>query len=420
MSNSLVIDNRATVQGPGLHALIVGVSEYTNLPNHDDPPDPATWDLKKLGAPALSAFRLMKWLEHPDTMLSRPLKTCRVLLSPSRAELAIEPALPAFLAAHAAAGQNNGVPPATRDEFQEAAAAWRDDAKDAPENVTFFYFGGHGIQLGPEEAIMIFADIFDKKGPTLSRCARFSNLRNGMAPSAEFNNIANRQFYFVDCCRYMPEPAKNLYNPQVPEIFEVTLNTLDRREAPVFFATVDGSIATGWRGQETVFAKALLHALKNGADDPEDDVVPGAVVWPVTATSLKVAIERYILRNGLGQDVVLSSLVKDPVLVNLTDPPKVDVEVEILPSSLLGKCNVGLLDENQTALFEEDPWQTSPITRQSVPAGAYRIQVTSNLLANSPYSKLIFINNRFKIPWRHNLSTLLAPPAAAAPPMAGT
>jgi hypothetical protein len=408
MPNSLVIDNRATVQGPGLHALIVGVSEYTNLPNHDDPPDPATWDLKKLGAPALSAFRLMKWLEQPGLMLSRPLKTCRVLLSPSKAELAIEPALPAFLAAHAAAGQNNGVPSATRDEFQEAAIAWRDDAKDDPENVTFFYFGGHGIQLGPEEAIMIFADIFDKKGPTLSRCARFSNLRNGMAPSAEFDNIANRQFYFVDCCRYMPEPAKDLYNPQVPEVFEVTLNTLDRREAPVFFATVDGSIATGWRGQETVFAKALLHALKNGADDAEEDVVSGSFVYPVRATSLKVAIESYILRNDLDQDVVLSSLVKDPVLVNLTSPPQIDLEVEILPPSLLGKCGVGLLDEQQTALFQENPWKTSPIAKQSVPAGAYQIQITSNLLRRNPYSKMTIINNRSKIPWRHNLSTLLA------------
>ncbi|EWY36964.1 hypothetical protein N825_22900 [Skermanella stibiiresistens SB22] len=415
MSNSLIIDNRAAVKGPGLHALIVGVSEYDHLPDHDDPPDPATWDLKKLGAPALSAFRLKDWLEQAGATLASPLKTCRLLLSPSETELTAEPALRAFLTARANLGPGNDVPLATRSNFQIAASAWRKDAMDDPENVTFFYFGGHGIQLGPEEAIMMFADIFEPDWTALDRCARFSNVRNGMAPSAQFAKIANRQFYFVDCCRYMPDPAKNLHNPQPPDVFDVAVNTLDRREAPVYFATVDGSVATGWRGRETVFARALLHGLGNGADDPEDDG-EGGTTWPVKATSLKVAMERHMTLHGPVQDIVLSSLVKDPVLVNLAEPPRVDVEVEILPTSLLNNCAIAISDQETNHIFNERPWQTERIRATGVTAGPYNLRVTSDRLRVSPYSKLIFINNRFKVPWRHNLSSVLTPPVVATAP----
>ena len=53
---ALVIDNRATVNGPGVHALIVGVSNYQALPDHDDPPQERPGPSTRLTSGALSAF----------------------------------------------------------------------------------------------------------------------------------------------------------------------------------------------------------------------------------------------------------------------------------------------------------------------------------------------------------------------------
>ena len=47
---------------PGVHALIVGVSDYSNLAGYDDPAREQHWGMKKLGSAALSAYRIHQWL----------------------------------------------------------------------------------------------------------------------------------------------------------------------------------------------------------------------------------------------------------------------------------------------------------------------------------------------------------------------
>jgi hypothetical protein len=49
----LVVNNN--VADAGVHALIVGVSDYLNLPNAGDTSSDETWKLNKLSSPALSA-----------------------------------------------------------------------------------------------------------------------------------------------------------------------------------------------------------------------------------------------------------------------------------------------------------------------------------------------------------------------------
>ena len=60
---SLVVDRRTSVAGPGLHAILIGVSDYTFLPPADEPPGEGLAALKKLGSSALSAFRFREKLE---------------------------------------------------------------------------------------------------------------------------------------------------------------------------------------------------------------------------------------------------------------------------------------------------------------------------------------------------------------------
>ena len=59
----LTINNRAV----GVHALIVGVSDYTHLPGDDDPAEGGNkFDMKKLKASSIGAYRFLQWLKRAD------------------------------------------------------------------------------------------------------------------------------------------------------------------------------------------------------------------------------------------------------------------------------------------------------------------------------------------------------------------
>jgi hypothetical protein len=57
------VDRQKQVQGLGLHALIIGVSDYQFLPGPSEFPDPnrVTLGLTKVNIPATGAFRVARW-----------------------------------------------------------------------------------------------------------------------------------------------------------------------------------------------------------------------------------------------------------------------------------------------------------------------------------------------------------------------
>jgi hypothetical protein len=147
----ILIDRRREEPGPGLHALVIGVSKYQYLPDVDDPPDEATWNLKSLGSPAISAALVCEWIEkqHNTKGLALPLKTLRVLISPTRQEIA---ALSVW-------------PKADKpdyDNVNEAVRSWHTDCQDSKSSVAFFYYSGHGFARGRGEAnaILTMYDLF--------------------------------------------------------------------------------------------------------------------------------------------------------------------------------------------------------------------------------------------------------------------
>src|SRR5262245_10801586 len=97
---------------PGLHALVVGVSEYGYLLSGDDPREaPAHhFGLRKLTSAARAAFRVYRWLVDRANHLAVPLASSRLLLSPSAAE---QPEL------------SDWAPAANLSNFETAASAWR-------------------------------------------------------------------------------------------------------------------------------------------------------------------------------------------------------------------------------------------------------------------------------------------------------
>jgi hypothetical protein len=383
------------IPGPGIHALVVGVSDYTYLPDpeKDDPPEDESWNFVKLSSPALSAFRIYQWLIKNKDNLSLPLKSIRLLVAPSAAEKAADADLKNLQAV---------VP--TWEAFHDAAWAWREDAGKNPQDMTFFYFAGHGLQRGPEEGLLALADFAKPQTPKLSRCISFGDIRTGMAPTNSYPNIAQTQFYFVDACRVRPSAALNkLVNPQPQGIWEIELPNADRRPAPVLFSTVDNAIAVGRKGKLSYFAEGLLQAFESGADDPDPSSNPQT--WPVTSVTMKTALDRFYTKHGLGT-VYPGGWVGAPVLRYLKAAPDVNVDIHIVPDLLAGDCDVELCDDdgNTVKKFSACPAMKFELT---VKAGIYRLIVKSPRIKGTLYSsKSTPLNQRTPISfWLNDLTT---------------
>ena len=399
---ALVFDNRASLTGQdGIHVLIVGVSDYVNLPEHNEPTAEEKWHLNKLTSAAVSAFTTFEWIRQSPLRL--PLKTARLLLSPSAVELATVAELAALPGV--AAG---GALRATREAFEVDALAWREDAKGNPNDMTIFYFAGHGMQRGPEEGVLLLED-FLKPGAVLARSFEIGDIRNGMAPSEQFPDIALTQFYFIDACLSRPETQKKFVKPQVPDVFGAELNVVDRREAPMPFSTVDGALAISRKGKPSFFAEALKLALDNAAEDPDDST--GPTLWPITSMTIKTALDAYYAKKMLGTKVKMGGIVGQPVLRYLNQPPAVDISIHVQPENVGTPCDVWLYDDNNVlasqcnAIAPQGPGLSFETT---VKAGFYRVQIVSDRLQSSPYrSGQKFVTQRGPWPWLHNLAPII-------------
>jgi Caspase domain len=160
--------------------------------------------MSQLTSAALSAFRMAQWLERRADRLTAPLATLRLLLSPSEREVEdVEPALATV------------AEPCIFEALRSEVADWRDDASGRSDDVTLFYFAGHGVQRVKGDAVMLCEDFGDGVGGVLDRAISGVNLYNGMAPAPGREGIARTQFYFIDACRIRPD-AFSQYEPLTP------------------------------------------------------------------------------------------------------------------------------------------------------------------------------------------------------------
>src|SRR6266852_8675172 len=132
------------VSGPGLYALIVGVSDYEFLPEagQSPPSGRVTLGLKKLKTPATGAFRFAQWLRNSYWHPTVKVKKIHLLLSPSDCEIEHVSGL---REAHSTQ------PRATTEEVWAAMQAWQVESRGDPEGIAVLYAAGHGIQWGSKD-----------------------------------------------------------------------------------------------------------------------------------------------------------------------------------------------------------------------------------------------------------------------------
>lgn len=370
---TLVFDRTAELAGqPQTHAFLVGVSEYTHLPGMNEPADPATFGLRRLASPALSAWEISRWLvERAD--LFRPLGTIRLLMSPAPEET---PKLTPITGPGGVKIEAAGVDPADWTHFVKEALDWQKTASTQRDSVCFFYFSGHGLERAGRPLITL-ADFTDPlAGGKLQRsCEVIANFVLGMAPTEELPDMARNQFYFVDACReQVLNPAGLIAQPGT--VWDA-LPKNDDRATPVFMASFAGSRALTIRGQPTDFCKGLQEAFAKGAENVDQQDPKRR--WPIDSVSLSTALDNYFERLGTGQYApTTGSTFKRPKLCWLPGPPPVDFRVIVDPAAAIGVTKLSLTDLNTrlaktiTASTADHPYQVS------MPAGIVELRAKCN------------------------------------------
>jgi hypothetical protein len=331
-------------QHAGLHALIVGVSDYEFLPPSGEAGGANTLGFSKLNSPALSAYRLARYLIENKNSRPWPLASVRLLLSASPAEKAAEPAL-----------KDNVFPRPDFDTFSHMAWKWWEDASASRDSATFFYFAGHGMRIGGESALFLLDD-FGAPNKALSEAiVNLNEIIAGMAPHSTAPDIARTQFYFFDACRNGPGNWENVVKEPNHKVFG-RLGREMGRVKPVIFATPAGGEAIGIEGQVSLFCKALLEALEIACDI--HSLSTCADKCPVTMQSLLTYIglqyEAYAAQGyGKIQRPVADGVPStDLVIRYLPTPPKIKLRIQLEPPDCVGGTQVTVSREgNVVAAF---------------------------------------------------------------------
>ncbi|MCQ8130363.1 caspase family protein [Methylomonas rivi] len=372
---SLVLDNRAANNKPGMHALVIGISAYSHLPKASDGIGDPVFKMGGLASPALTAWKIGEWLRDPNTLLEYPLKTLRLLTSPDPQEI---------ISGHPDA-QSNPPSPATRDNIQYALRRWRDDARQEPNGCTFFYFGGHGLRADNNDAIILAEDFLEPDWTNLDRTLKFLDVINGMAPNASQAKISKVQFYFLDCCRNKPAD-KNLTDLDLARVRGTFLESgdgPDLRTRMAYFATVDGGTAISRAGNLTYFGDMLLEAVTTGASNGLEPGQPhprGKTRFPVTGPSLTQFFERRRKQRGL--DPIEAAAIygrsgKLEILCWLQTPPLIDITFVIADPELREDALVTLKSDSGLIIQVQQPVQNGQNLFKDLPMGRYEILVRS-------------------------------------------
>jgi hypothetical protein len=375
-----MIDNRTALGGrAGLHALIVGVSEYPDLPpaTVPQPPDkPPTFGMRRLTTAATSAVRVFEWLKATAARELFPvsLATCRLLFSPSPAEKAV------LNLDQAAAGWQE----AELGKFQKAAIAWREDAETRPGNCTLFYFAGHGVHRTMGHQVLLFPGFGRAKLPACTSGVEVQELLMGMAPSAARPKVAKNQLFFFDACRIKPasfakyEPENNRA-PAFWQVEKFSSKYPDYRYCLSFYTTVTGSAAYSIpKGDQTLFSRALLQCLAGGAAvedetrDANDDLA-----WYVTANSLNNALQYHLDKvgnqYGLRQEFRAAGTGPHFVIQQLRGKPEADIHLWFSPSEAFPYAEVLVRNEAGKQVKQYPRPLQDDTCSERLPAGHYFI-----------------------------------------------
>ena len=348
------LDRKIAPDAAATHALIVGVSTYSDL---DKLPEKLKGKLRQLNSAATAAWKVACWLRDRYNSNS-PLGTIQLLASPSSAEKAATPELGAL-------------PPARREDVRKALFEWKRLCQLNTNGVGILYVAGHGIACSDEQSYVLLED-FGSDPVLLEHAVDVSIVRSGMLEE----DIAQNQLYFVDACRIPMAAFKEFRNLGQGILLPGSTTTEDRRCSPVYFSAAPGTESYGEAKVGTVFSQALIQCLDQcAAREPQAEGEP----WHVTTSSLEEALESRVQalakERRIKQTVVAGGQRRTETIHTYKTPPEVPVSIRLRPDEAQEFALADLSDSNGVYLEKKRSFDPNPLP-WSAPAGIYQVEVS--------------------------------------------
>jgi hypothetical protein len=235
----------------GVHALIIGISEYSYLSGGSASKLASdTGGMGQLRVSALTAAKVFHWLINASEVVGASLVTCRLHLAPCREELEKVTLL-----------TNGHYASADFATIRTAIEGWADDifagAQVAKPNVALFFFSGHGVEILSSPALLASDILNPRSASAASNAVAIESLLRAIKTCG-----IDRGLFFVDACRDAPTLARVLnitgedvlkpqaYPPKIPDALislQSTRSGLQSFQAP--------------EDEATIFGRALLEGL---------------------------------------------------------------------------------------------------------------------------------------------------------------
>jgi hypothetical protein len=349
---------KANVAGPATHALVIGVSHYPHLPGGASKQKVANPDgMAQLASPAKSARAVAQWLIEQYDCPKRPLASVALLTS--------EKAPGKFEFKPRGNGKKAGVVPtaATMPAVKQAILDWHASGDTNPDHLLLFYFCGHGISAGVEQALLM-ADFGEQPHAPLAGALDFRRFHVNMEECA-----ARNQCYFIDACRIGSALLKGNQgfsgDPVIQWVGAAPNPNGQMRLGPILFATLAEAGAYARAGKVSLYTEALLDCLAGAGSGDE------AGPWEVQVSVLQRALTRLMREasDALGMPLaqIPQGYLPGEITLNTLDEPIVPVFVRVDPPE--AQALAVLRYESGGKQEQRAP---SPETwRLSVPTGKY-------------------------------------------------
>ena len=375
------------LDSPGVHVLIIGISNYPHLADGSDPTaNGESLEIGQLTTAAKSASEFAAWIlnnyRHPDASL----KSMRVLLSPTDGEEINSDIQGLLPESHEATRENVNV--ALR-KFKSACDRYKD-------NIAIVYIAGHGVQLTKHGATVLLEDI----GSTdqlndLERAIDVTGVHAGM----NHPNTAQRQFWFIDACRQRPEIADKF------ETMEGALTLSIPRGAAqasiVYLATTTEQQAFAIPGDVSLFYKALSWALiEKGASEVSEI---GSDKWCVTVNSLNntlpMKVKEYANEHEEDQFVEITGSISNITFHEFRSAPQAELTLYLQPveaqSTAIGNL---LLNGHKKVVENNTLWPLVKILQSGIYVAEIKSSlnsVTKNIVEVKPPATIKYFNLQY-------------------------
>lgn len=273
-----ILDSRQ----PATHAIIIGVGEYFHLPGgSSEIKTSAHGGLRQLSSPPESAKAITDWLLDEFHNPDKPLATVSLLVSEKSGD---------YIYSHSKLIAPVTIKPATYENVKKAVREWKNFGDRSEDNLTLFYFCGHGVARGLSGMTLLLSDYGASDDMPMEGAIDFEALHRGMSQCA-----ASEQCYFIDACRQVSTIAT-----ETTETGQSIIQDNQNRsynsdwKTATFYSTLAGEAAYGRKDKPSLYTEALINGLKGMGSNNRN----GNGIWKISTNDLSIAIHQGLATQG--------------------------------------------------------------------------------------------------------------------------